>query len=381
MKKTIFNIVFLLLFLFGGMIEYFGIFHFRPSFLFILPLFLIPLYGIKLNKITFSFVFFFFFIVFSGLINGSSINQIIVFSARYVILPYGMYYLVSIHVSRKNIKKIIRLMIFIGIIQLPVVLIQRFFYDQIVRFTSIGISNVDITFGTFYVKEDYAMSIFLISLIIFLLFENKFNLFIKNRYFLSAYFTLTVLLSNSMICHLIVIGVWGVYLMRSHEIKSIIRLIAIGFITLSALFYFNYAEKWQNMVAPTLAKMALKGDVNNKQFYSGGYARVAAVLYYLDQPMELFGDGPGKYYDPISEEYTLGNQGQVLTFYAEIGIFGLIMGFIVLYNMVRTSTRSRGVRLLYFSSLVILAIPSSVLSNSSIILAFNLIQSTNKIRE
>jgi hypothetical protein len=86
----------------------------------------------------------------------------------------------------------------------------------------------------------------------------------------------------------------------------------------------------------TVSKIAqvsqlLEGDVSYDIFLSGGHARIAAINYYLNQPVKWIGDGPGTVYDTASGERSVGAWGHVFTFYAEVGLIGWFLSILIFY--------------------------------------------------
>jgi len=379
MNRQVFYIIYVLLFCIGGFIAFFGILPFRMVFVVPLALLLVPLYGLRLDLVAKVFASFALVIVISALINGSSVRETLMFF-RFILTPFAMYYLVQVAVKVQNIRKIINTSLLLGMIQLPVVLSQTLFYSQLIPFSAIGVDPIDFNFGTFYVKDDPALSMFLIGLILFLLFDTRNNYFVKNRYFKATWFTLTVFLAHSVLCHLLVIFIWGYFFLRRFSIKNIIRLGLIGAVILATFTYFKYWDTWVGDIQPVLAQVNLQEASNLDAFLIGSYSRSAAILYYLNQPLKWWGDGPSKYYDPVTRTYLLGNRGQLFAFYAEVGLIGLFMGYLILFSMTRNKLRTTAVTAMpYFVCISALTITTSVMSDASIMLMYNLFMSTNLI--
>lgn len=380
MNRQLFYIIYVLLFCLGGFIAFFGIVPFRMVFVVPLALLLVPLYGLRLEPVTKVMACFSLVILISALINGSSARETLMFF-RFILTPFAMYYLVQVAVKVYNIRKILNISLLLGMIQLPIVLLQRIFYDALSPLGVVEVARIDFNFGTFYVKGDPALSMFLIGLILFLLFDTQNNYFVKNRYFKATWFTLTVFLAHSVLCHLLVIVIWGYFLLRRFSIKNIIRLGLIGAVIIVTFAYFKYWDTWVGEIQPRLAQVNLQETSNLDAFLIGSYSRSAAVLYYLSQPLKWWGDGPSKYYDPATRTYLLGNRGQMFTFYAEAGLIGLFMGYLILFSMTRNKLRTSSIMAIpYFVCMSALTITTSVMSDASIMLAYNIFLSTNLVR-
>jgi hypothetical protein len=120
-------------------------------------------------------------------------------------------------------------------------------------------------------------------------------------------------------------------------------------------------------------------DQDIDKFLRGDYARGAAVLYYLSEPLKIIGDGPSKYYDPVSKEFLLGNRGQVFTFYSEVGMLGVASSFWFLFRIgAEFSSRIRWPLVL---SVAALSITSSVMSDASIMFAYTFFLRTSLLSQ
>lgn len=382
MAKTIFYIAYLFLFCIGGFLAFVGV-PFRMAYVSLLVIMLIPLYGMPFDRITKLFLVLVMVIIASGIVNRSSIRETLLF-LRFVITPFAMYYLVKIFLSPHNIKKIINISITLGMIQLPVVIFQRLSYNWLIGYSAFpgGISHIDFNFGTFYVKCDPAMSFFLMGLILFLLFDNKHNYFVRHRIFKAIWFSLAIMVANSIICHLMLMGIWAYYFLSGLSIKTLVQAGLVVVVAVGLFSYFSWTELWTELAGKAVSKITFQNVGNLDRFLEGGYSRTAAVLYYLNEPLKLLGDGPSRYYDPLTRTRLLGNTGHVLTFYGELGLIGLFVSYWIMY---RIAKRKRGnspeMARLYFLVAVLLTATTSVMSDASIMLSYNLFLSTDMIRK
>src|SRR5690606_38180636 len=111
-----------------------------------------------------------------------------------------------------------------GIIQLPVLLIQRNFFDILILFNNSGqnISSFDFLFGSFLLKSDHSLGCFTVLLTFFLLFNiNVIRKYISHSIWFAVYISITLLLSESNISKALLILTWGVYLFT--QIYDIIK--------------------------------------------------------------------------------------------------------------------------------------------------------------
>jgi hypothetical protein len=376
-KKLTFYAVFGLLFCIGGLLAFTGIIPFRMVYVSPLPFLLIPFFGVPVDRVAQLFLLLVIVILTSGAINGSSPMDIVLFS-RFVITPLGMFYLAKTFLTRRNVKRVLSISMAVGMIQLPIVIVQRLLYDQLIQFASIPIARVDFNVGTFYVKDDPALSFFLIGLVLFLLFDDKNNYFVRHRYLKAMWLSVTVLLANSILSHLLIVGLWAYFVLRQFSLKTLVR-VSFGAVAVIAVVQnLGYSQSWVSNVQPVLQQVTFSRTSDEATFREGSYARSAAVLYYLRQPLKVWGDGPSKYYDPVTKRYVLGNRGQIFTFYAEIGMVGLLVGYLILLAMARKTRRaSRRIALPLFFCVSALTITTSVMSDASIMLAYSIFLNTN----
>lgn len=385
MQKVIFYTVFAFAFLIGGAIVLLNIAPFRLFYLAPLAFLLLPIYGIKIGTVEKVFLLFLGEIIVSAILNHVSLGQFLGF-LRFIGIPYSMYYLCKNYINQNNIKKIIRICIMVACLQPPLVFIQQTFFGPINSILPAATryaeeDRIDFSFGSFYVSNDPALSFFLMGLILFLLFDNANNWFIKNRFFLAGYFTLGVLLSNSQLSNMMVILIWLVFLLRRFKVKVLVKSLAIvtgAALLILSLGFYEFLE-WKISDALTQVSIESIQSAAGSNFEEGKYERTAAIYYYLTQPLKILGDGPSAYYDALNREFTLGNTGQVFTLYAEVGIVGLLFGYLIFFEMSRRRSASKKMAWGCFLLISALTITAFVLSDVSLMLAYNIFLKTNLV--
>lgn len=385
MPKLVFYIVFAFAFLVGGSVVLLNIYPFRLFHLAPLAFLLIPFYGISIGKIEKVFLLFLVIIAASAVLNHVSVGQFLSF-LRFIGIPYSMYYLCKHYVRESNIRNIIRLCILVACLQPPLVFLQQTFFYPINALLPAATryaeeDKIDFSFGSFYVSNDPAMSFFLMGCILFLLFDNKNNFFIKNRLLIAGYLTLGVLISNSQLSNMLVILMWGIFLFRRFRLKDVARSAIIVGAALLLVLSLGFSEflYWKLENAVEQFSVETIQDASGSNFEEGKYERTAAIYYYLTQPLKLLGDGPSAYYDALNREFTLGNTGQVFTFYAEIGLIGLLFGYWIFYQLSRRPTASRPMAWGCFFLISALTITAFVLSDVSFMLAYCIFLRTNLV--
>lgn len=385
MQKIIFYTVFAFAFLIGGAAFLLDIIPFRLFYLALLVFLLLPVYGISIGNVEKVFLLFLLEIIASAILNHMSMGQFLSF-LRFIGIPYAMYYLCKNYITGKNIKTIIRLCILVACLQPPLVFIQQTFFDQINSLLPattqyLPEEHMDFSFGSFYISDDPSLSFFMMGLIVFLLFDSENNGFIKNRLLLAGYFTLGVLLSNSQLSNLLVILIWVIFLFRGFKLKNLLKSLAIvaaAMILILSLGFYDFL-KWKISDAVQQASVDAIESAAGSGFEEGKYERTAAIYYYLTQPLKIVGDGPSAYYNALSREFTLGNTGQVFTLYAEVGIVGLLLGYLIFFEMSRRRSASKKMAWGCFLLISALTVTAFVLSDASLILAYNIFLKTNLI--
>jgi len=377
-KSIVFKLVFVIAFLASGMITmltltFFG-FQFRLALvsLLVIPLFIY--YPFRITRIELVYFYAVIIVLISGLINHSSVIQISLF-LRSFLFSYLIYFLVNIYVTTKTYSRIISVSIFIGIIQLPIMLLQRFLYDSYPVAIRANLIYTDVGFGTFNYKGDPVMTLFLIMLIIYLLFDPKSPKNMRSNLALSLWFTLTIFLSGAEMSKLIVVIIWGLFLLMNYRFKQLI-LVLVGFVLIMGVMAeTGYLERSWNNFSYSLSKgLGSSSAMEMRAFKSGEYGRNAAITYYLNQPLKLFGDGPSKYYNAITKKHSLGNTGHVFTYYSEIGLMGWLGSFALFFFLSfrkdNKKMRFTLAGLLSFLSIMLLSITHPVLNDISLIMAF-----------
>ena len=108
--------------------------------------------------------------------------------------------------------------------------------------------------------------------------------------------------------------------------------------------------------------------------------RPAAVLHHLNSPIRYFGNGPYSTFDPNTKKYKFGGDAShLLNVYADIGIIGLVLS----YCMLIAKLKGREVNLYLLgciSTLFIFSSTVNILTDGSIMLAFNIFINSSLVR-
>lgn len=372
--------IFLLVFCLSGLLSMLSIitgqFSYRNGItISLITLPLVLLYGLKLDKVTLWHVVLSVVILLSGLVNQSTIQQTIFF-LRNVIFSYLIYNLVQLCVNQENIRQIIKWCVLVALVQLPIVLFQKAVYPFLPDSLHQRIAFIDIGTGSFDINNDPGMTFFLVLIIIFLLFDHKRNYFIKKKWLILPWLTLTIFIAEAELLKLVVLMVWVIYILAKFRVKTVFYSLLILIILLGTMTAFGVFNKPIESLQKTIQGSLSVSENATERFLSGSYARGAAINYYLTRGISLLGDGPSKYIDVFTRQKFVGNNGHLLAFYSEVGLLGWLSSVIIFFVISFPKRRKRDhiywSTLLRFISLMLLTITSFVMDNTAILLIFNI---------
>lgn len=318
LKELIFYIVFALHCLIGGAIAFWGI-PFSPFYTSLLVLALIFLYPIKVDLILKFHVGLLLLIVVSALLNGSSIKDFII-GLRMPIISYTMYLVVdSFFNQRRHFVSFLKVVAFL---QLPVVVFQLLAGDILIQVSSVPTAYHDIRYGTFFVKSDPIMSLFLVIMVVYILYRIK----VKSKwdFVVLVSSSLTVVLASSRVIQLVLLFVLSYYFFINSNYKQKLYSIIVAVALLLIVFITGYNQIIFYQFNQLYANITGDQERQIRKFTEGEYARMGAIIYFLNEPLKLFGDGPGSHTNPLTGEMDLGLTGNNFKMYAEYGIVGLL---------------------------------------------------------
>jgi hypothetical protein len=340
-----------------------------------LPFLMMPFFGLKNNAILWISIIFAFIIILSGFVNHTPLILIILYLQN-AITPYVIYYMVTSYLHSGNITRIFKWCIIIACIQLPIVILQRAFYEKISQYGSRYVLKEDFGFGTFYTSNDPALAFFVFGLILFLLFDHEHNHIVRRRKLLIGWLVLTILVLNSKISLVILTLIFGYYFLRRLQLKTILVsifsiaaavFIAWKLITLNPQIsenvngLFNLVQSWK--IDPATAR---------KNYLQGHGNRAYALVYLLSQPINLLGNGPFFSLDPFTKVYHRGgDSGHLVNFYINLGIIGLLTGYALAFSLLKSKPFSQFV-FLYFLVMCTFFLTVEIFIDGSILMAFHI---------
>jgi hypothetical protein len=376
LTAIIFYTVFFLIFCFSGSLSILSILTslpYRMGLVSALTLPLILLYGIRVNKVFITYGLLTVIIFLSGLYNGVSCTNILLFM-RSLIFSFLIYKLVDMYLRPGNIHRVLNWCIVISVLQLPVLILQRLSYTHLPTIITKNVIRLDFDFGTFNLKGDAQMAFFLTSIVIFLLFNKRQSYIVKYKWIILGWLTLTIFIANSELLKITVSLVWAVYFFTHARAKIIIYSGAV-FICIFGLLAVSGAlnQVWSRFWYSVQTNTQLTSE-REQRFLSGNYARGTAIAYYLNREIMLLGDGPSRYYNVFTRERVLGNTGHIFTFYSEVGSLGWLASaaifFLIAFPIHRGRITISWVSLLIFTSIQLLSFTAEIMNDVSIVLTY-----------
>lgn len=376
--RTVFYTVFFLVFCFSGLLTTLSIVltgreYYRMGLVSLLAAPLLVLYGIKVDSVFVAYGTLALATLASGLDNGSSLAEVLLFG-RILVFSYLSYFLVDLYLRPSNGRKVFRWCIAIAVVQLPIILAQRYFYDHLPSGLKTRIIFTDIGFGTFNYKGDAAMAFFLVMLVILLLFDTKRNFAIRLKWPIVLWLTLTVLVANAELVKLIIALVWAVYIITHFHVRTIIYVTLAAFVLLGTLQAWGFLDQIYENLTHSFATNISVGSVAQSRFLAGRYGRGAAIAYYWSRGLSLLGDGPSAYYNPVDRSRVLGNTGHIFTFYGEVGLVGWLLSvyvfLLIAFPRYRGRRRFTWVSLLSFLAVQLLTFTTQAMNDVSVMLAY-----------
>jgi len=370
-KKTIFYTVFLLSFCLSFLLSLLSQFAYRLAPVSLLAIPLLLFYRIKFNRVFVAYVILAGIIIISGIYNDSSLINILLF-LRILVFSFLIYYLTDVTLTPESIAPVMKACVWIAIVQLPIILLQWQIYDFLPLRWRGGALLIDFGSGTFNFKTDYAMSFFLVLVIIFLLFENKRNYFIKNKFIVIVWLSITVLIVNSQIMKFVLLLVFLVFFVAKFHVRNVI-FFGIGTLVVGlSLMYFSTNNLVTEDISAFLYRFNSQGNVNT--YLSGGYSRGAALRYFASDGFTWLGDGPSAFSDPFTRTLLRGNVGHSFTFFSEVGFLGWIASLVVLFSIsfpIRDyKMHITWIRVLIFIAVLFLSFTAQVMNDIAVFFIF-----------
>lgn len=369
-------LVILSVFLFGGLIQLLGKIGYTTSTLLIsiiifLYAFILIFETPKINfKLFVTILLLLIIIIISGLSNGAHFINILYYLFQ-IALFIGCFIFIN-RTPKRTGDLLVNMLFIISLIQLPVIILQRLIYPYlgIFNLNPTGIRYEDFAFGTFFLAEDHALGFLLFSFFI-LIVTNKFQVTYLSKWLVLSLLIVTILIINSKITILFLLSFGVYFLFRKAPIATIIVFI----VSIVCITLLRNHEPIKGIVHKVEFSIAyLQKEYSDEQIallmediYAG---RLEVLQYYYINPINIIGEGPGSFRNIISGEMLNANFSQLLWYYRDIGLLGLILSFIMLfYNQsIYKSSKS----LFFFGLMVIYSLFANVFFSLAFLLLYNL---------
>lgn len=327
-------------------------------------------------------------IILVGLIRGSQPVSI----ATYLIFPMlplsvHCFFFINYREGFLSEGEICRIFFLIAILQLPVLLVQKNFYEQLIVLNNSGqiIEWFDFMFGTFFIKSDHSLGAFLLLMVGLLLIKNKlFSFSSVERWVWVGYFSLTLFLTESNISKLFLIVLLSSYLIiplyKRLKSSMIFRVAALVFVL--AIAYIGYSLKDEQFIQDRLGGSLEKQTslATAEKYYNLGTAKRFQIIIvaYKKLPVKWIGDGPYSYFNILTGEFKQTRHfTQLIWSYYDLGLIGLIIVSLYLMHLLRFLNVEGGIPLVFFGGILFFyALYTTVLSDIAIF--FSLFAMFNK---
>jgi len=353
-----FNMIVLIVFMIGGAFQFFiGI----PNTLLTLGLCALMLFNyivysflrkrVVFNKVVMWSGLYVLTILVSALVNRSDLFSTLIYFI-FPILPLSAYLFFRVNIIEGYIKwpYILKIIVIIGLIQLPILLIQRNFYDFFIGFnnSSQNIASFDFLFGTFFLKSDHSLGFFIICSLIVLLFNiHNSQKIVSHPLLLSLYLSLSLLLSESNISKGLMVFIWAVFIIKlifksSTNVKIIKRLLILPTAVLLVVTAYNFRniEFITSKVGGTIEKHYTPD--RSLRFFRDGTAKREQILIAAATKLDpkYTGDGPYSYFDMRTGQFknTI-HFSQIIWTYFDLGLVGLVVVFFYVLNLIKSTAR------------------------------------------
>jgi hypothetical protein len=343
----LFIILLLSVYLVGGFFQYFfGI----PSTLYsILVLGLIYLIVsltilVKNGKVTRSRIIlisllYVLLIIGSGTVNDTELIKVILYFV-FPLVPLGVFLAIDgLNTVGINVKKLSSLFFKILIlIQLPIILIQKFGYNFLIKFNNSNqfIGDYDFMFGSFFIKADHSLGFFLLIYLLATIFQyRKGGGGKKMPWLLLAYLCVTILLLESNLTKLlffIVLTYYGViWANKKVRYSGIVAVFFVGYVMLNLALS---VPKIQTELFYLQNKYTVSESVKATE---RGYAkRPQIVISYIQDSLKIIGEGPYDYFNLLTGEFkTTMNFSQLIWTYNDLGITGVMVIILLLFVIIK----------------------------------------------
>lgn len=373
-SKLLASIILSCLFLFGGIMQFFQLISITQ--LAILVLLLIIIFIILfMNKKEIALLsykiwpifLYFFYLQFITFYHKDSLIVFLAYSLGFFFLLFGFLFANKISsLSRGEVKYIINFFNFVIYLQAPFLLFQFFFAKQLINNFNQDISEIDIMFGTFFLKSDSTLGLFLNLFYIFILFQSIYFIPKRKKISLLIYISCIIFFLNSKMTQAVFIIINIYYIIFNiFRLKTYLRGFILAFFIVNLIILVanvnlqNYFDLFEHERVRIL----------NLTDRSSNYLPRHTVVFLLLSKAKMFGNGLYDYYNYITKEWKF-FAGHSLWFslFNDAGPISCILILWAYFNIFVKIARKKGVGFLHFILAVLYSITSYLLYDISAII-------------
>jgi hypothetical protein len=236
-----------------------------------------------------------------------------------------------------NLKKLSSLFFKVLIlIQLPIILTQKYGYDFLIKFNNSNqsIGDYDFMFGSFFIKADHSLGFFLLLYLLAIIFQYRRGGAKQIPWLLIGYICVTILLLESNLTKLLFFIVLTYYAVlwanKRVRYSGIIAISIVGYIMLNLALT---VPKIQTELYFLKNKYTVSESVKATE---RGYAkRPQIVISYIQDSLKIIGEGPYDYFNLLTGEFKKSmNFSQLIWTYNDLGIIGVMVIMLLLFVII-----------------------------------------------
>ena len=292
--------------------------------------------GTRSNIILISLLYIF-LIIGSGTVNNTELKKIILYFV-FPLVPLGVFLaidgLIKVGINVKKLSSLFFKVLII--IQLPIILIQKYGYGFLIKFNNSNqsIGDYDFMFGSFFIKADHSLGFFLLIYLLAIIFQYRRGGAKQMPWFLLGYICVTILLLESNLTKLlffIVLTYYGViWANKRVRYSGIIAVFIVGYVMLNLALS---VPKIQTELYFLKNKYTVSESVKATE---RGYAkRPQIVISYIQDSLKIIGEGPYDYFNLLTGEFKKSlNFSQLIWTYNDLGIIGVMVIMLLLFVII-----------------------------------------------
>ena len=300
------------------------------------------------------------FVVLSSLLNSTKFTPTILYIIS-LVLPVTIYLTEKKRDAlRYNLGGLKKILLLIALIQIPILLFQKNFYDLIIPFNGSRqhVALIDFSFGSFLLKNDHALGFFLISNFLYVSLESNLRLKKIDKNLMLLVIAISIFMLNSKLSVvLFLITTIYVFYQKSSFLR-VTKAFKIArkywFVLLSAILsiiLLSYQPRIAHFFKQQI-NVVTDYETSLKHYLDGKAKRGHTINVWLHEEIRWIGDGPYSFYDISTGKYSdsSANFSQWLWAYHDIGLIGLFL-FLLVFIFMMNTFREKKFHSLYLSFL------------------------------